>query len=207
MTDSSLGRYTNLVRNIRNWPAYFSQKSAASFSSVRFVTRGTRIEFDVPTRELYLVFKEIFLSDFYSINTWIKKLPQKPVVVDVGANAGYFNMLVLSKRPDAKIFAYEPIQQNVDLFNANLQLNPSIQKQVQLNHRAVTGQPVDEILLYKEADSDNSVTASVFREFESHNLKSVSVKAISLTRISLMLPNRIYSLPNSVSILPNKIDL
>ncbi len=183
MTESSIGRYKNLIRHIRNWLTYFSQKSSSAFSPARFTTRGTPLVFDVPTRELYLVFKEIFLSDFYSIDTWVRQLPKSPVVVDVGANAGYFNMLLLSKRPDANVFAYEPIQHNVELFKNNLRLNPSIQEQVHLHHLAVTGQPVEYIVLYKEADSENSVTASVFQDFESHNLKSVSVKAISLARI------------------------
>jgi FkbM family methyltransferase len=183
MTDSSIGRYTNLILRIRNWFTYFVHKNSSGFKPARFVTRGKKLVFDVPTRELYLVFKEIFLTDFYSIKTWIDKLPANPVVVDVGANAGYFSTLLLSKRPDSKVFAYEAIQHNVDLFRNNIGLNPAIRESVQLNHRAVTGQPVEFIVLYKEADSENSVTASVFEDFESHNLKSISVRAISLQKI------------------------
>lgn len=185
VTNSSIGRYWNLLRTIRNWPAYFQQKRSSTFQPARFTTRGTSVTFDVPTRELYLVFKEIFLTDFYSMASLAKKLPGNPVIVDVGANAGYFNMLLLSRRPDAKIFAYEPIEQNVALFRKNLDANPSVGKQVSLNHRAVTGVPTDHITLYKESDSDNSVTASVYKDFESHNLKEVKVKAVSLSQILL----------------------
>ena len=133
MTESSFGRYKNLIRHIRNWLTYFNKKSSSAFSPARFITRGMPLAFDVPTRELYLVFKEIFLTDFYSIDTWISELPKSPVVIDVGANAGYFNMLLLSKRPDANVFAYEPIPHNVELFKNNLRLNPSIQGQVHLH--------------------------------------------------------------------------
>ncbi len=183
MTDSSIGRYLNLIRYIRNWPAYFKQKSSKSFTNVRFVTRRNSLTFDVPTRELYLVFKEIFMTDFYSMRNWLSQLPAKPVIVDVGANAGYFDTLLLSQKDDAQIYAYEPIEKNVSLFNDNIALNPSIKKNVHLFHRAVTGKSVDFVELYKEADSDNSVTASVFPDFESHNLKSVRVGAISLSQI------------------------
>ncbi len=183
MTDSSIGRYLNLVRFIWNWPEYFKQKRAKSFSKVRFVTRGNALAFDVPTRELYLVFKEIFMTDFYSMKKWVSLLPSKPVIVDVGANAGYFDTLLISQRGDARIFAYEPIEKNVALFTDNLALNPAFKSNVHLFHRAVTGKPVESIMLYKEADSDNSVTASVFPDFETHNLKSVSVRAISLSQI------------------------
>ncbi len=183
MTDSSPARYWNLLRNIRNWPSYFVQKQSPAFLPTRYITRGQGLRFDVPTKGLYLVFKEIFMTDFYSIGHWIDKLPANPVVVDVGANAGYFNMLLLSRRPDAMVHAYEAIQANVDLFRSNIDLNPAIRSNVHLHHRAVTGQPVDHIVLYKEGDSDNSVTASVYQDFEQHNLKSVTVPAISLTRI------------------------
>ena len=183
MTDSSFGRYTNLVRYVQNWPNYFGHKQSSSFQPTRFVTRGSPLSFDVPTRELYLVFKEIFLTDFYSIQTWVDQLPTDPVIIDVGANAGYFNMLLLSKRTDAKVYAYEAIESNVQLFGRNIELNPTIAGKVQLFHRAVTGKPVDTITLYKEADANNSVTASIFQDFESHNLSSVTVKAIALAQI------------------------
>ncbi len=183
MTDSSLGRYANLFRNIQNWPNYFAHKQSSVFKPTRFVTRGAGLSFDVPTRELYLVFKEIFLTDFYSIQNWVHQLPSAPVVIDVGANAGYFNMLLLSKRPDARVYAYEAIESNVRLFEKNIEINPMIGDKIQLFHRAVTGKPMDTITLYKEADAGNSVTASVFNDFETHNLSAVTVKAISLAQI------------------------
>ena len=183
MTDSSLGRYRNLLRFIRNWPLYFSHKRSSAFLPARFSTRGTSLTFDVPTFELYLVFKEIFLSDFYSIDEWINTLPKNPVVVDVGGNAGYFSMLLLSKLPTTTLFAYEPIERNFELFQNNININPVICGKARVFHRAVTGKFIDSITLFKEADSDNSVTASVFQDFESHNLKAETVKAISLEQI------------------------
>lgn len=182
MTNSSLQRYRNLISNIRNWPRYFAQKNDKTFAPVTFTTRSG-ISFEVPTRELYLVFKEIFLTDFYSVSDWVDKLPSHPVIVDIGANAGYFSVLLMSKRPDASIYAYEPIERNYTLFGDNIRRNVAMSGHVHLFHRAVTGKPVDEITLYKEADSDNSVTASVYQDFESHNLTEVKVKAISLGEI------------------------
>ena len=182
MTESSLGRYWNLFRFIRNWPLYFSHKKSSSFVPAQFTTRGAALTFDVPTFELYLVFKEIFLTDFYSIDEWVETLPKEPVIVDVGGNAGYFSMLLLSKKPDASVYAYEAIEQNFKLYKSNVDINP-VAGNVQVFHRAVTGIPVDSITLYKESNSDNSVTASVYQDFESQNLKAVTVKAISLEQI------------------------
>lgn len=186
MTESSPLRYLNLVRHIRNWPAYFTQKQSASFRPATYVTRGNPLRFEVPTKSLYLVFKEIFMSDFYSVRKWISRLPKNPVVVDVGANAGYFNMMLLSKRPDAKVYAYEPIEANYTLFRKNIDQNDKLGEHIQLHHRAVTGQPVDHIVLYKEEDGDNSVTASVYADFEKENRKSVTVPAVSFAQIMEM---------------------
>ena len=104
-------------------------------------------------------------------------------MVDVGANAGYFNMLLLSQPPDARVYAYEAIEANYKLFRRNIEQNPSLERQVQLHHQAVTGQPMDHIVLYKEDDGDNSVTASVYSDFEQHNRQSVTVPAISLAQL------------------------
>lgn len=129
------------------------------------------------------MFKEIFMTDFYNIDSWINQLPKNPVVVDVGANAGYFNMLLLSKRPDAQVYAYEAIEANYQLFRGNIDQNPELKQRIQLHHQAVTGTPVDHIVLYKEDDGDNSVTASVYADFEQHNKKSVTVPAVSLANL------------------------
>ncbi len=48
---------------------------------------------------------------------------------------------------------------------------------------AVTGKTVQNVTLYKESDSENSVTASVFNDFVTHNEKVVTVGAISLAEI------------------------
>jgi hypothetical protein len=46
------------------------------------------VRFRVPCWALYQVFKEVFISDFYDIDLLLKKLQARPVVVDIGANAG-----------------------------------------------------------------------------------------------------------------------
>lgn len=129
------------------------------------------------------MFKEIFLTDFYAIDSWAGKLPPGAVIVDVGANAGFFGMLLLSRRPDVVMYAYEPILKNFEVYGSNLKKNPAKANQVKLFQLAVTGKPMPEVILYKESDSDNSVTASVYTDFEKHNLNTVSVGAISLEEI------------------------
>lgn len=183
MVHSSFLRYYNLVKNISNWPAYFSRKFDKEFKPLTFVTRGNKIRFDVPIQALYYVFKEIFVSDFYDIKKMVKKLPKAPVVIDIGANAGYFNVILFSKLKTATVYAYEPIKSNYELFKKNISLNSVLKKGVHLFNKAVTGTPQGDIELFMETESDNSVIASVYADFDKQNQHIVKVPTISLEEI------------------------
>ncbi|MBZ5698920.1 MAG: FkbM family methyltransferase [Acidobacteriia bacterium] len=137
----------------------------------------------MPSWALYSVFKEIFVSDFYGIDALLKRLPPRPVVLDIGANAGYFDMLLFSKIAEATVYAYEPIPANYTLFQQNIALNPSLGKQIRLFNKAVTGTPQEAIELFMETDVANSVIASVYDDFDRQNRFTLRVPAISLRQI------------------------
>ncbi len=183
MVHSSLARYQNLFRHIKNWPVYFTRKFSKSFQPITFTTTGNPIQFLVPSTALYLVFKEIFVTDFYDIDQLVRQLPASPVIVDIGANAGYFNMMLFSKIKTAQVYAYEPIVSNYDLFSKNIALNPSLQDQIHVFNKAVTGTPQDYVELFMEAAADNSVIASVYQDFDTQNKHTIRVPAISLAQI------------------------
>jgi FkbM family methyltransferase len=105
------------------------------------------------------------------------------MIVDIGGNAGYFNMMLFSQIDSAKVIAYEPIAENCTLFKANVKRNPMMADKVQVLNLAVTGTPTDEISIYKEVENDNSVTASVFNDFSKQNQNIIKIKAITLEQI------------------------
>lgn len=182
MVTSTPRRYLNLIRFVRNWPLYFEEKARRRFEPLEFVTRGNSLRFIVATRALYLVFKEIFLTDFYSMHELVQALPREPVVIDVGANAGYFGMLLFSLVPGARMFAFEPVDENHRLCAANFACNPSLDGRVTLVRAAVTGTPVQGVEVFADA-SGTSVRASVFAEFAPQNARRVRVKAVALADI------------------------
>jgi FkbM family methyltransferase len=182
MQNRTIPRYRNLVRNIRNWPLYFTRKLRKGYD-LSFVTRGNPLRFRVPSWALYQVFKEIFVTDFYDIDALLKKLPARPVVVDIGANAGYFNMLLFSKIVDATVFAYEPIPSNCALFQENIALNPALGGRIHLFNKAVTGASREAVQLFMETDVANSVIASVFSDFDGQNQFTLRVPAVSLRQV------------------------
>ena len=182
MNTGTLARYRNLFAFVENWGEYFREKRTRPFAPLTFTTKGTPLTFAVTSKGLYLVFKEIFLSDFYDIRHLVGALPKAPVVVDVGGNAGYFAMMLMSRIPGATIHAYEAMPENHALYRANVERNHGLTDRVHVHHAAVTGTPTDSIEIFAEAEA-NSVTASVIREFDAHNTRTVRVPAISLAEI------------------------
>ncbi len=183
MTHSLFGRYRNLIRFVSNWQAHFKQKRNKQYMPMEITTRGNKITFSVPTWSLYMVFKEIFMSDFYRIRQLVKLLPANPVILDIGGNAGYFNMMLFSQIDSATVIAYEPIPENCKLFNENVKRNSTMTDKVKVFNMAVTGTPIEEISIYKEVENDNSVTASIFTDFSKQNHNVIKVKAITLEQI------------------------
>jgi FkbM family methyltransferase len=183
MVNSSVARYQNLFSHIQNWSVYFSRKFKKVFEPITFITKGNKLKLIVPSKALYLVFKEIFVTDFYTIDKLVAALPPNPVVVDIGANAGYFNILLFSKINEGTVYAYEPIPANYELFKKNISLNPVLQNKIHLFNKAVTGTPQDHIELFMEATTDNSVIASVYADFDAQNHHTLKVPAISLEQI------------------------
>ncbi len=68
MQHRTIPRYRNLVRNIRNWPLYFTRKLRKGYEDISFVTQGNPVRFRVPSWGLYQVFKEIFVSETSTIS-------------------------------------------------------------------------------------------------------------------------------------------
>lgn len=174
-------RYFKLFKNIKNPGVYLRSKIAQSQTPLSFVTKPNAITINVPAN-LFLVFKEIFMSDVYDIDDLLKQLPEFPTVVDIGANAGYFDLILLSKIDKARIYAYEPMPANVALFRDTIEKN-NLGHQIALLPMAVTGTPQSHLDLFVEDARTNTVVASVFAGFNDSNTQKISVPCISLTDI------------------------
>jgi FkbM family methyltransferase len=58
-----------------------------------------------------------------SIGLWIRLCRQANVIVDVGANTGVYALIAACLRPDATVYAFEPVQRVFDKLDANRQMN------------------------------------------------------------------------------------
>lgn len=168
-------------KHIKNWKQYFKRLHEKGITAC-YVTKPNELKFDVPS-QFFFVFKEMFMEDFYRIDDWVKRMPNSPTIVDIGANVGYFSFQILSKKPLAKIFAFEPMPVNATVFEGNVALNPSLNKQVQIFQKAVTGNFTGDIDIYFDNEKDNTVIASVINDFSYDNKVTTQVKSITLSSI------------------------
>lgn len=182
MPVSGINRYLRLIKHIKNPGEYLLNKSARKLRPLIFNTKPHGIQFEVPD-SLYQVFKEIFMADVYEIDDLVKQLPEKPVVVDIGANAGFFDFILLSKLPDAVIFAFEPMPANVQRLSKTMDQNLGVKNNIHLHQMAVTGKEQEYLDIFMEDTDDNQVVASVFSGFNKSNTKGIRVPCISLTHI------------------------
>ena len=64
--------------------------------------------------------KEIFVDNCYELST---PLPDKPFIIDAGANVGMFTIWQMRQRPNARILAFEPAPVTFEALQKNLHLH------------------------------------------------------------------------------------
>ncbi|MEO6283964.1 MAG: FkbM family methyltransferase [Dyadobacter sp.] len=193
MAVTGLRRYKQLFENLANPGRYLFDKLQVRGKTLNFVTRPHPLKFEVPAC-LYLVFKEIFMSDVYDIKNLVERLPERPLVIDVGANVGFFDILLLSKIGKADIYAYEPLESNLRQLKNTSESNILFKESVNIKPFAVTGLPVEALSLYANDTDDAQVVASTIGGFNESNVKEISVSAISLCDILQDMPRETIDL-------------
>jgi FkbM family methyltransferase len=170
-------RYIRLIQHLSNWWLYFAVKLGMTrLDPLIFRTRG-RIIVEVPRRLLH-EFKEIFMEASYTRGLALK-VPNHPVIIDIGANAGFFTLFAAYRFPGATIFAYEPIACNYRQLKRNAGLNRKAR--ILCFQKAVYGYSGDVTLSFDPGDSFTT-SASVFSKLDA-KLKTVQVLCESLTDI------------------------
>lgn len=69
---------------------------------------------------------ELFISgtyEEYTLNYFVKNIPQNGVFIDVGANIGAISVLLGQKRPDIRIYAFEASPSVFQYLKANIEIN------------------------------------------------------------------------------------
>jgi FkbM family methyltransferase len=75
--------------------------------------------FALSIMEVRFLYDEIFRAGCYEH----VELPQRPLVVDAGANIGMFTLYIKRRYPDAEILAFEPAPQSAAVLQQNIELH------------------------------------------------------------------------------------
>lgn len=167
-------RYRNLIRHVQNWPDYLLFKSLGHRKNFLFQLRDS-FSLNVDRRMLPS-FKESFFDNIY-LRAFSEKLLQKtnPVIVDVGANVGFFSINMFYYFPQAKVLAYEPVPYNFQILQAYQNAFPNFNLQVY--QEAVGGE--DTTLKLNLSKLDGYTTMASIFESDSRGYQ-IEVPAYSL---------------------------
>lgn len=167
-------RYINLFRHVLNPSKYLALKLG--------FTREDPLEF-ILKDGLRLRVPKIRLHDFKMIimdNCYLKGFKSNAftdiaemVVVDVGANLGFFSLYVKSIFPDAKVYCVEPLEENYDFLLQNIHMN---------------GRIADSLITLKAAICSESGTITLYASKNQRFLTAASVLRTNCETIRYQVP-------------------
>ena len=129
-------RYQRLFLAFANWPLYLAMKRGWLCQPCILMKTRSGLRIEVPW-ELRHAFKDIFLYHTYVHPAILARLPEKPVIIDVGGNVGFFSLFALHLRPLAQCLTFEPVSGNFAQLEKNRSGNP--QTDWRVFHAAVAG--------------------------------------------------------------------
>lgn len=121
-------RFVNSVRNLADpasfWRQYYRRKQAGhDRDELRVPLRGGLTA--IVPGALMSAFDEVFLREVYGAALRAVRGPA-PVIIDVGANAGFFCLQTFARHAGARMIACEPLPNHVALIGRQMALNPGL---------------------------------------------------------------------------------
>lgn len=168
-------RYWNLVRNLSNWWLHFAVKFHLTDADPLIFRSRNGVAVEVPRRLLH-EFKEIFLENAY-FSGFETSLASDPVIVDVGANAGFFTLFSASLFPKARIYSFEPVPENYQQFLRNKERNG--QSDISCFPMAVCGHDGEIFLNFELVENFTTAATIVSGEDASGNGHTVPCECLS----------------------------
>lgn len=183
-------RTINMIRNLENWNHHLYYKFSAQKSPF-FEFRLRKHSATRVPRMVQHEFKESVFDEVY-----VKNLPKSilqvnsPVIIDIGANVGYFTLYADFKFKNPQIFSFEPVRRNFVLLQDNLKdLDTS---RIHIINKGVSDTE-GEIVLKFNNDHDITTSASIFDNQHGSDEERVAsvtlpglMKEYNLTKIDLL---------------------
>ena len=170
-----MSRYLNLINNVSNWHLHFMNKFGLINDDTLLFIAKRNIRIETPKR-LHHEFKEIFMENAYTVGMK-KKLKRNPIIIDIGANVGFFTLFAVSKYPNCTIYSFEPIYSNFQQLIKNRDLNKT--KNIHCFNKAVCGYSGTVKMTF---DPTDSYTTSASINIDG-NKESLDVPCLTLSDI------------------------
>ena len=121
------------------------------------------------------IFSEIFIGECYPIN---KSTKQEKVIIDIGANIGFFTIYALIKNPNSQIYAVEANPKNFEILKKNINEN-NLSDNVKVFNYVVTSESGFQPFYL----SSNSGWSSIYNDRGAKNGKMIQVDSTSLSML------------------------
>ena len=131
----------DITRQIENWPTAFDLRLRRRRRGLRLLRfrNGLNVVCRGATRDWDVVHELLFAGGYGRALNYLKRLPGKPLVLDLGGHIGIFALLAASTHPGAEIHSCEPGPPNFRLFEMNCLANPATAERIHLRKHAVGG--------------------------------------------------------------------
>jgi FkbM family methyltransferase len=137
-----------LIFTVRGWTRFLADCMGLKRQPYQLQTsRGAVCELRPGTSDWW-IFLEVFIFEIYQRVR--KQIKQSEVIIDIGANVGYFALYANSFNPDVRVYAFEPFPKNSDQLKRNLSLN--LKYSIVLEAAAVAGKTGEATLFYTPGD-------------------------------------------------------
>jgi len=166
-----------MISNLKNWEAYLLYKMRGKKKDHFTFTLKNNYSVTVP-RAIQPEFKESLFEEVY-----FKNLPDEifqrnnPVVLDIGANVGFFTISALFKLKQPRVISFEPMQRNFVQLRKNLE---KAGNQVTLVNKAVNNVPGELVLKF---NNNLGITTSASLFDNVHGSDEERVQATTLENI------------------------
>lgn len=171
----SIKKYSHLISHTADWPKYVFDKFLKRPEIQLRINK--KVKAIVPRNQIRAIFKEIFMDDLYNYRFLNEILPENPVIMDIGANVGYFNVLIFSYYPNAKVYSFEPSPNNFSLIHRHKELNNLAR--LEIYQKAVSDRS-GTIDFYFDDSKEYSALGPIYDTFDKVNQKMIEVESDTL---------------------------
>lgn len=114
-----------------------------------------------------------------SLALWIKLCENSNTIFDVGANSGIYSLISKSVNKNARVFAFEPIKENLKLLRSNNQLNNF---DIKINEVGVSNKN-GEAKMYALPNTVNYMTSINLNRYGSKDVVEITIPIVTLATI------------------------